>query len=141
MTADEIRAAIAARPELLALVPDTFALAAALSQGRTKLVPTEIGNGTILEAIGLSAGNALLDVINTAPDFRHVKPLIEQGRLRLDSALVLGTLQSLVAATVITQAHADALVARATAPDPVTEYEVRAAIRSADGVLLVGGQP
>lgn len=141
MTAEEIRADIAASPEMLALVPDTFALAEALSQGRTKLVPTEIGNGTILEAIGLSAGNALLDVINTAPDFRHVKPLIEQGRLRLDSALVLGTLQSLVDATVITQAHADALVARATVPDPVTEYEVRAAIRSADGVLLVGGQP
>lgn len=141
MTSQEIRDAIDASPALQALVPDTVALSAALSEGRTKLVPTEIGNGTILETIGLTAGNALLDVINTAPDFRHVKPLIEQGRLRLDSALVLGTLQSLVAATVITQAHADALIARATEADPVSEFEVRQSIFADDGTLLVGGQP
>lgn len=130
MTPDEIRAAIAASPALQALAAERndAAIAAALSEGRTTLVPTEIGNGTILETIGLTAGNALLDVINTAPDFRHVKPLIEQGRLRLDSALVLGTLQSLVAATVITQAHADALIARATAPDPVPVNDVSDAL-------------
>lgn len=78
-------------------------IAAALSAGRTRLVPTEVGNGTILEVLGLDAGNALMDVINSEPAFRYVKPLVEQGRLRLDSDLVRSTLQSL-AGTVLTQA-------------------------------------
>ena len=128
MTPQEIRDAIAASPELQALKDDDVAIAATLSNGRTKFVPTEIGNGTILETIGLAAGNALLDVLNTAPDFRHVKPLIEQGRLRLDSPLVIGTLASLVAGGVLTQEQADALIARAKAPDSVTPQEVSDAI-------------
>ena len=52
---DEIRALPA---ELLA-GRDTAAIAGALSEGRTQLVPKEIGNGTIIETIGLAAGNAL----------------------------------------------------------------------------------
>ena len=127
MSPQEIRDAIAASAELQALGTDDVAIAAALSAGRTKLVPTEIGNGTILEAIGIETGNALLDVLTTVPTFRHVKPLIEQGRLRLDSPLVVGTLQTLVP-TVLTQAQADALVARARVPDPVTAQQVSDAI-------------
>lgn len=46
MTQDEIRAAISGSPELMALVPDTVALAAALSAGRTRVVSHEIGVGT-----------------------------------------------------------------------------------------------
>ena len=48
---------------------DFEAIAAAVSAGRTKPNSKEIGNGTILEVLGLTTGNALLDVINTAPDF------------------------------------------------------------------------
>jgi len=128
MTPQEIRDAIEASPELQALKNDDVAISAALSVGRTKVVPTEIGNGTILEAIGLTAGNALLDVLNTAPDFRHVKPLIEQGRLRLDSPLVIGTLGALVASGVLTQENADVLAARARVPDVVTPQQVSDAI-------------
>lgn len=82
---------------------------------RTKIVPLEIGNGTILETLGLTAGNALLDVIYNQPDFRHVKPLVEQGRLRLDSALVRATLNSLVPA-VLTQAQVDSLIGLCSKP-------------------------
>ena len=128
MTPQEIRDAIEASPALQAMKNDDVAIAAALSVGRTKVVPTEIGNGTILEAIGLTAGNALLDVLNTAPDFRHVKPLIEQGRLRLDSPLVIGTLGALVASGVLTQENADVLAARARVPDVVTPQQVSDAI-------------
>lgn len=130
MTNDEIRAAIAASPELQALAAagSTQGIADALSVGRTRFVPTEIGNGTILEVLGLAKGNALIDIINTQPDFRHVKPLVEQGRLRLDTMLVRATLQSLVPA-VLTQAEADALVARAKVPDPVTHDQVGAALQ------------
>lgn len=80
---------------------------------------TEIGVGTILETIGLAAGNALLDAIKATPDFRHVWPLIEQGRLRLDSPVTFGALDQLVAANVITQANADTLKAVAAEAKPL----------------------
>ncbi len=130
MTPQEIRDAVAASAELQALQKDgrVNAIADALSVGRVKFVPIEIGNGTILEKLGITTGNALLDVINTSPDFRYVKPLVEQGRLRLDSPLVRGTLASLVVAGVVTQAQADVLLSAAQSPDPVTTAEVESAL-------------
>lgn len=136
MSPSEIRAAIAADPALQALVPDSQAIADAMSVGRVKFVPTEAGNGTILEALGVESGNALLDVLMGNPAFRYIKPLLEQGRLRLDSALVRGTLQSLVP-DVISQAQADALIARAQGHDPVSEMDVRRAIWNDDGTRAV----
>ena len=106
---------------------DDGAIAAALSVGRTRLVPTEIGNGAILETIGLEAGNALLDLINSAPDFRYVRPLLEQGRLRVDSQLVLATLDSLVPA-VLSEAQAISIKALAERPDVISPQQVCAAL-------------
>lgn len=106
--------------------------AAVLSVRRKKLVPTEVGNGTILEVLGLASGNALLDAINAAPDFRHVKPMVEQGRLRLDSPLVIATLQSLVG-SLLTQAQADALLARAEADAPIPASAVSEALNAVQG--------
>jgi len=136
MTHDEIRTAISADPALQTLVPDTASLAEALSAGRMRWTPTEVGVGTIIEALGLAAANAVLDVIYAEPSYRHVKPLLEQGRLRLDSAFVRGALQGMVPA-LLTQQQCDALLARATAPDPVSEYDVRCAIYADDGSLRV----
>lgn len=136
MTHDEIRAAIAADPALQALVPDTQALAAALSAGRVRYVETNIGVGTIIEVLGLATANPVLDAIYASPDYRHVKPLLDQGRLRLDSEFVRGALQAMVPA-LLTQAQRDALVARAEVSDPVGEYEVRCAIYADDGSLRV----
>lgn len=129
MTPQQILDAIAASPELqaLAAVRNDAAIASALSVGRTKLVPTEIGVGTILEILGLSVGNALIDAINNTADFRHIRPLLEQGRLRLDAALVQGTLQSLVPA-LLTQAQASALANYARKPDPVPVSSVSKAL-------------
>ena len=130
----DLRAEIlaACSPALLAQ-RDTQAIAEAVSIGRVKRVPTEIGNGTILQTIGLTAGNALLDVLNQAAEFRHVKPLLEQGRLRVDSDLVRTTLDSLVPA-VLTAAQAKALKALGEQADPVDEYAVRCVAWSDDGV-------
>lgn len=136
MTPEEIRAAISADPALQALVPDTQAIADALSAGRTRYVETQIGVGTIIEVLGLATANAVLDVIYSAPDYRHVKPLLDQGRLRLDSAFVRGALQAMVP-SLLTQEQRDSLVARSAAPDPVGEYDVRMAIYNDDGSLRV----
>ena len=137
MTADEIRAAIAADPALQALVPDTQAIAAALSVGRTRYVETQIGVGTIIEVLGLAAANPVLDALYAAPDYRHVKPLLDQGRLRLDAVAQAGMLQPLVTGGLLTQVQLDALVARAKEPAPVAEYDVRMAIYNDDGSLKV----
>lgn len=134
MTSEEIRAAITANH--MALVPDTNALAEALSVGRTRAIMREVGNGLILATIGFVSGNALLDVLTTQADYRHVKPLVEQGRLDVSSPLVAATLQSMVG-TVLTQPEVDALLALGTEPDPISEYQVRAAIYADNGELLV----
>lgn len=109
-------------PELIA-AKEHGQIAALVSAGRTKPSTREIGNGTILETIGLQYGNAMLDVIYSAPDFRHVKPLLEQGRLIVGSPLVVGTIQSMVPA-VFPQAVADRLLALAVEPAPVSVQEV-----------------
>ena len=137
MTPDEIRAAIAADPALQALVPDTQAIAAALSVGRTRWKHTDIGVGTIIEVLGLAAANPVLDALYAAPDYRHVKPLLDQGRLRLDVIAQAGMLQPLVTGGLLTQAQLDALIARAKEPAPVDEYAVRVAIYNDDGSLKV----
>ncbi len=100
------------------------AIAAVVSAGRTRPSTKEVGNGTILEVLGLTAGNAMLDAINTIPDFRHVKPLVEQGRLTIGTPLVAQSLGAFVAGGVITQADADKLLAIAVEPAPVSVSEV-----------------
>lgn len=109
-------------PELIA-AKEHGQIAALVSVGRTKPSTREIGNGTILETIGLQYGNAMLDVINNTPDFRHVKPLLEQGRLIIGSPLVVAAVQGMVPA-VMPQAVADLLLALTVEPAPVSVQEV-----------------
>lgn len=106
---------------------DHQTMADLVNAGRTRPSAREIGNGTILEVLGLQAGNALLDVINTVPDFRYVKPLVEQGRLAVASPLVQATIQSLVP-SVLTQQQADTLCALGVETDPVTPAQVAQAL-------------
>ena len=96
MTVDEIRSAISGDEQLMALIPDTQAIADELSGREFYKVPFEIGAGGILATLGLERGNALLDAIQSTPGFRHVWPMIEQGRLDLSSPLVELGLDALV---------------------------------------------
>jgi urease gamma subunit len=106
---------------------DDGAIAALVSVGRTKPSGKEIGSGTILETIGLTSGNLFLDVIDTAPDFRYVKKLVQDGRLIISSPLVMGTISSMVP-VVLTQPQADALLALAVIPDPVSATQIAQAL-------------
>jgi len=113
---------------------DLDALARILSIGRTRASTREIGNGMILDTLGVVAGNQLLDHIATADELRHVRPLLEQGRLVVGAALVQAALQSFVQLPgVLSQADADKLCALGIEPDPLTPQAVADALYNPDG--------
>jgi len=135
MLIDDIRAL----PAELLVTHDTQAIADALPPVIT-LVPTEIGNGTVLEVLGLTVGNALLDVLYTTADFRYVKPLLDQGRLRIDSAAARASLDGIAAAGVAAgfgAAQATVLKELAQRSAAVDEMAVRKACWSDEGVWQV----
>ena len=137
MTKEEIVNLIKTTPTLTALVPDTRAIAEEISKGRTKFVKTEIGVGTILEVLGVQSGNTLLDIIYNDANFRHVKPLIDQGRLRLDSPFVISVVEQFTQAGLLTVEQKNVLLSKAKEPDPISEFDVRVAIYNDDGSLRV----
>lgn len=113
---------------------DLAELARVLSAGRTRPSSREIGNGTVLEVLGIEAGNRLLDHIQAAAELRYVKPLLEQGRLMIGSPVVQAALQSFVAlGNVLTQADADKLCLLGLEPDPLTPQDVAQALFNSDG--------
>lgn len=137
MDIDEIRSAISGDEQLMALIPDTQAIADALSGRETYKVPFEIGAGGILATLGLERGNALLDAVQSTPGFRHVWPMIEQGRLDLSSPLVEAGLGLLVSAEVITMDEKLALINLCLRPVEVPEGDVKQAIWADNGERLL----
>jgi len=133
----DIRLAIESEPALQALLPDAQAIAVELSTRDTHKVPFEIGIGLILNTIGLDAGNALLDAIKATASFRHVYPLLEQGRLDLSSPLVEVALDALVQAEVISNSDMQILLSLCTKPTEVSESDVKRAIWHDDGSLAI----
>lgn len=129
---------IRALPQEVLDTRDTAQIAAALPPV-VRMVPTEIGNGTVLETLGLAVGNALLDVLYNAPDFRYVKPLLEQGRLRIDAPSARAALDGIAAAGIAAgfgAAQAEALKALADAVTPADEMTVRRVCWSDTGEWL-----
>lgn len=114
---------------------DCQAIAAIMSIGRMRANSHEIGNGTVLEVLGITTGNALLDILmSSAADspYRYVKPLLEQGRLLVGTPLVQATLATFVP-SIITQAQCDALCALGKEPDPYSAREISIALFNDDG--------
>lgn len=111
---------------------DTQAIADALSVGRIKLVTKEIGKLTVLSTIGMEAGNALLDIIDTVDTFRHVRYPLANGWLDLADPTARAMLDTICSAE-----NAAKLKALAEQADPVDEYEVRKLCWSDDGGWLV----
>lgn len=100
-------------------------IAAIVSVDRTRANRNvEVGNGTILETIGLTAGTVLLDAIHATPSMKYVLPLLDQGRLKIGSELVQGSIDAFVTATVITADQGNALKALGKEPAPVSVQEV-----------------
>lgn len=106
-------------------------MAELVSAGRVQQNTREVGSGTIIETIGLAAGNAFLDVINSVADFRHVKTLVNEGRLIVSSALVSATIDGFVAGSILTSEQGAALKALGSSPAPVTAQQIAQALEGA----------
>ena len=102
---------------------DHQAIADVVNVGRTKASAVEIGNGTILELLGLTLGTQVLDVINNTPAYKYVVPLLEQGRLQVGSTVVQAAVQAFVPA-LLTQAQADSLKSLGVVADHVSAARV-----------------
>ncbi|MBX9857422.1 MAG: hypothetical protein K2Y26_17965 [Gemmatimonadaceae bacterium] len=153
MTPEAIRAAIAADEALQALVPDTAALAAALSVGRTRLTERLITERRILSALGVIAGAAFLDALDAfikqplAPEHPlapyHSGITRAVGWLKTNEGIDIGDpasqamVQALAAAGVVDAQSAATVMALAVVPDPVAEFDVRRALFADDGTLLL----
>ena len=106
---------------------DDGAIASLLSKDRFKIVSTEIGKGKILETLGLEAGNIVLDAIDTLPEFRHVKRLVENGWLNVGSEMVRLAITNMVPA-LLNQTEATALLDLAKQPEISTAQDVAKAL-------------
>lgn len=137
MDISEIQRILETDIQLQALIPDAQAIADELSGRETYKVPFEIGAGGIIATLGLERGNVLLDAVQSTPGFRHVWPMIEQGRLDLSSPLAEEALSSLVSAEVITIEEKLALMNLCTRPVAVSEDDVKKALWNDDGSLAI----
>lgn len=139
MSTDAILAMIDARaaldPEFAALVQarNDVAIAAALSVGRTKLVPTEIGAGTILAALGEGGGaflDALVEIGESNRNVYWTMDLIRQGRLRIDLPATRAGMHGLAAAAPSLAPAVTALLTLGYESDPIDVGAVSAALNS-----------
>ena len=128
MTPAEIRESISADPALLALVPDTESIAAALSVGRVKVQQTLGGVGVVMEALGPDAGSAVLDKLDAlksvSSPVKWAWVLINRGELDFGSAATRGMIDALVAQGAMPAIVGTLLKAVAEVPDPVGVLEV-----------------
>lgn len=98
----------------------------------------EIGNGYILEILGIETGNIILDILldeSPTSDFRHTKPLIQQGRLLINSETVQRVIDTFVQMGKLTQEQSDNLKAIGYDLIPYSPQEIAEALFNPDGSL------
>lgn len=110
-------------------------IADAVNVGRVKPTTTEIGNGTVLEVLGLELGTSVLDIIGSIPTYKYVVPLLEQGRLSIGSDVAQSAVQAFVPG-LLNQEQADSLKKLGWQPNPISEFDVRCALYAVDGTFL-----
>jgi len=112
------------------------AIAEILSVGRTKLQTYNIGTGDVLDTIGLTAGNSLLDEVYNNPNYRYVPKELDRGNLDISRASVRAVLDQIAANPLVLnfdQVHSDMLKALAEVPDPIDFNKVSNALNVAEG--------
>ena len=153
MTAEEIRDAVNASPELLALAEapeaDVSLIATILSAGRTKMASLLISERGILEryAAGPLAADTVLTKLEAFSATAHpmasivkraMKFLAQPEGLDVGSPATQSLIDALAAGGVITADEATNLKNIAAVPDAINGFQVQQAIFAEDGTLLVG---
>lgn len=141
MNKEEILTRIRNSPALVALVPNTEAIAVELCKEKYSS-QYFIGKGGILEQLGFSVGNAVCDLIDSHPNYRHVKHLLSDGRLDMNVNLTRASISALVDVELapgitFTAANRDSLLNLSLKNYYVSEYQVRCAIYNDDGSLAL----
>jgi hypothetical protein len=111
-------------------------IAIILSVGRTKLTQKLIGRGDVLNTIGFSSGNAVLDEIDTNPIYRHIRPELDRSDLDISTPLARQTIDSIASNALVigfAEAQADAIKALALVHDPLDFNKVSDALNIAEG--------
>lgn len=129
--------------EIDVLLPERMdvQIAAILSVGRVRLVETHVDEGKVLSTIGKTAGNALLDVIDSNPEFRHAKKQLTNRGLDVAEPMVREDLDALAASELVvgfTQTHAEAIKNLAQQPDPINFNIISDVLNIAEGRLTLG---
>ena len=137
MTPTEIRAAIAASPELTAMAGNTQVIADALSVGRTRPRKTEIGTGTILAAFQGLGGQFIDTLVTIGQTNRDIHWLVTgtllRGVLDMGDPATRFGVQGLMAQSPLAAfvPGMQALLAMGVEPAPITHTQV--------GHALTGG--
>lgn len=151
MTPEEIRAVIAASPELQALGHDTQAIADALSVGRKQVQPrivsargiaAEFPGGPVAAEVVLMKLEGAAAAASASTDqsqkvlgsliSRQLRFLAADG-LDFGSPALRGMLDQFVSMSILTQAEVDGLKSLADVPETISEMDVRRACWSDDG--------
>lgn len=151
MSVTQIRQAISASADLIALIPDTQAIADALPPVVTlrEVFVTERG---IVNALGIEAGEAFLQALEAfaVSDLPAEHPLkayqpgiarqigwLKRDGLDAGSPVVRMLLDTMVLIGLVTADAARAVKALAEVSEPVSEMDVRRAIWNDDGSIAV----
>lgn len=117
-------------PELIAS-RNEVAMAAVLSVGRTKVVPCQIGIGTVLATLGSSGGQFLDGMVALGASDRNVywaMKLLEGSILDIGMQATRTQMQALADANPGIAPAIAALLALAVEPNPVSAFEVAVAL-------------
>lgn len=134
---DEIKAKCS--PELLAS-RDYDLIAETVSASRKAVVKSLHGIGSVIEVLGLEDGPS---VLNSLDQLRSVNQavkwgwiLLEKGELDFGSDTTRLMIDSLVLSSVLTAEQSSLLKSLAERDNPVSEFEIRKALWSDEGVYL-----
>jgi len=134
------------RDEILATglpLDDHGALAEAMSVGRTKVVSSPIGIGTVLAAMAPNGGdflNALEQMGATDSNVKWALEMIKQATFDVGHPVTRAQLEAFAVAVPSMADGITALLNVALVPDPVTEFDIRCVMYDPiTGELLNGG--
>ena len=134
---DEIKAKCS--PELLAS-RDYDLIAQTVSAGRKTVVKSLHGIGSIIEILGLEDGPSVLNSLEQLKPLNQAVKwgwiLLEKGELDFGSDTTRLMIDSLTVSSVLTAEQSNLLKSLAERDNPVSEFEIRKALWSDEGVYL-----